>query len=317
MLRDLLRLTALLGLAVVLASCGSEDEGGADSAGALKVAAAFYPLEEIARAVGGQRVSVTELTPPGSGPHDLELRAPQVVALEEADVVVYLGAGFQPAVEKLVAQRGDDVVAADLLDAVKLRRVDDAVPGVRGEVDGGVLDGDRDPHVWVDPARLARLVDAVQRAFSTADPDGTAVYARNASAYRAKVQALDAEFDGALKDCATRTLVTSHAAFGYLADRYGLEQAPIAGISPDDEPDPKSLAATARKAKADDVKTVFFETLVPRKLADTVAREIGARSDALDPVEGLTREQLDAGESYFTIQRDNLRRLRKGLGCTG
>jgi zinc transport system substrate-binding protein len=170
--------------------------------------------------------------------------------------------------------------------------------------------------VWVDPARYAELVDAVERAFSAADPGGSATYARNTAAYRAKVLALDAQFDRALKDCRTRTLVTSHAAFGYLADRYGLAQAPIAGISPGDEPDPSSLAATAREAKADGVRTVLFETLVPRKLADTVARGIGARSDALDPVEGLTREQLDAGESYLTIQRDNLRRLSRGLQCT-
>lgn len=319
-MRHTVRLIVLLGACLALGACGSSDEdrgGVADASGGLRVAAAFYPLEEIARAVGGARASVTGLTPPGSGPHDLELRASQVVALERADVIVFLGAGFQPAVEKLVAQRrGDDVIAIDLLDEVTLRRVDPAVPGVRGDVDGEVLDGDRDPHVWVDPARFAELVDTVNRTFATADPDGAATYARNAAAYRAKVLALDAQFDRALNACRTQTLVTSHAAFGYLADRYGLAQAPIAGITPDDEPDPKSLAATARKAKADGVKTVFFETLVPRKLADTVAREIGARSDALDPVEGLTRQQLDAGESYLTIQRENLRRLSKGLRCT-
>jgi len=318
--RHTVRLIVLLGACLALGACGSSDEdrgGVADASGGLRVAAAFYPLEEIARAVGGARASVTGLTPPGSGPHDLELRASQVVALERADVIVFLGAGFQPAVEKLVAQRrGDDVIAIDLFDEVTLRRVDPAVPGVRGDVDGEVLDGDRDPHVWVDPARFAELVDTVNRTFATADPDGAATYARNAAAYRAKVLALDAQFDRALNACRTQTLVTSHAAFGYLADRYGLAQAPIAGITPDDEPDPKSLAATARKAKADGVKTVFFETLVPRKLADTVAREIGARSDALDPVEGLTRQQLDAGESYLTIQRENLRRLSKGLRCT-
>lgn len=319
-MRHTVRLIVLLGACLALGACGSSDEdrgGVADASGGLRVAAAFYPLEEIARAVGGARASVTGLTPPGSGPHDLELRASQVVALERADVIVFLGAGFQPAVEKLVAQRrGDDVIAIDLFDEVTLRRVDPAVPGVRGDVDGEVLDGDRDPHVWVDPARFAELVDTVNRTFATADPDGAATYARNAAAYRAKVLALDAQFDRALNACRTQTLVTSHAAFGYLADRYGLAQAPIAGITPDDEPDPKSLAATARKAKADGVKTVFFETLVPRKLADTVAREIGARSDALDPVEGLTRQQLDAGESYLTIQRENLRRLSKGLRCT-
>jgi zinc transport system substrate-binding protein len=111
-------------------------------------------------------------------------------------------------------------------------------------------------------------------------------------------------------------LVTSHAAFGYLADRYHLVQAAIAGISPEAEPDPKSLAATARYAKARGVKTVFFETLVPRKLSQTVAQTIGARTDALNPIEGLTANERKAGVTYTSIQRRNLTALVRGLDCT-
>lgn len=132
-----------------------------------------------------------------------------------------------------------------------------------------------------------------------------------------RIEALDGAFARGLAACDTRTLVTSHAAFGYLADRYGLEQAPIAGISPEDEPDPRSLAATARKAEADGVQTVFFESLVPRDLAETVAQEIGADTSFLDPVEGLRQENLDAGADYVSMMRGNLERLTEGLGCTG
>jgi len=310
----------LLLLAALLASgCGGDDANPRRGGGGerLRVAAAFYPLEEAAQAIGGDRAVVTGLTPPGRGPHDLELEAPQLRALEQADLVAYLGAGFQPAVEEAVAGLPSRVDRVDLLRATALRRVDPAVPGVRGEVDGEtVLDG-RDPHVWVDPALFARMVDALRDALVRADPARAAAYRRNAARYRARIVALDREFATALRGCATRTLVTSHAAFGYLADRHDLEQAPIAGISPGDEPDPRSLAATARKARAAGVRTVFFESLVPPDLARTVAREIGARTDFLDPIEGLTRAQLDAGEDYVSIQRANLRRLRRGLACTG
>lgn len=216
--------------------------------------------------------------------------------------------------------RESDAPGVDLLEAVALRRVDDpvrGVRGVRGVVDGEVVAGDRDPHLWLDPARFLELVDAMQRAYARADPAGRETYARNADRYGERIEALEGAFARGLAACDTRTLVTSHAAFGYLADRYGLEQAPIAGISPDDEPDPRSLAATARRAQADGVRTVFFESLVPRDLAETVASGIGARTSFLDPVEGLTREDLDAGETYATVMRGNLDRLTEGLGCTG
>jgi zinc transport system substrate-binding protein len=161
------------------------------------------------------------------------------------------------------------------------------------------------------------MAQRIRDALTAADPASRATYVANADRYIATLRALDADFRRRLRRCASPVLVTSHAAFGYLADRYGLTQAAIAGISPDAEPDPKSLAATADYAKAHNVRTVFFETLVPRKLAQTVARTIGAATDALNPVEGLTQQQLDDGEDYVSIQRDNLAAMVRGLRCTG
>jgi len=315
--------SVLLGAACVLAlsACGEDgptrDPSPASSRegrGPLKVAAGFYPLYEAAREIGGDDAEVTNLTPVDSGPHDLELDARAAAAIEEAGLVVYLGRGFQPEVERAVA--GRDAGTLDVLTTQELRPAQAGIPGVRGEVDGEKLEGDADPHVWVDPGRFVEMTDAIAEAMIAADPSRRATFEANLARYRASLTALDGEFERSLADCSTRTLVTSHAAFGYLADRYGLVQAPIAGISPDEEPDPQSLAAVAKRAKADGVKTVFFETLVPKALSQTVAEEIGATTDALDPVEGLTEESERAGASYVSIQRDNLRRLAKGLGCT-
>jgi len=299
--------------ALLLAACGGdEDSGSTDSR--LSVTASFYPLYEAAQAIGGDQAEVVNLTPTGTGPHDLELTPKTVAEVEDADLTIYLGQNFQPAVEKAAGQSSGRSV--DLLDGIQLRPADDGIPGVEGEVDGERLAGGMDPHVWVDPVRFLEIVDEITAAYIEADPGNADTWKKNARAYRAGLESLDADFQNALKNCATRTLVTSHAAFGYLADRYGLVQAPIAGISPDDEPNPQSIAAVARRAEQDGVKTVFFETLVPRKLADTVAEEIGARSDALDPVEGLDAEGEEAGKTYESIQRDNMERLRTGLGCT-
>lgn len=310
-------------LILVMSGCGDDAAStGTESTAVshLEVATAFYPVEEAARRIGGDRVEVTDLTPPGGEPHDLEPTPQAVARLEGADVVLYLGEGFQPGVEKAVRNLGGGVAKVDLLHGLRLRGLDAPVQGVRGEVEGGsgeALSGDRDPHVWVDPHTFLQMVGATRDALIAADPDGRTTYEANAAAYVDELRALDREFADGLKACRGKVLVTSHAAFGYLADRYGLVQAPIAGISPEEEPDPKSLAATAAFAKTHGVTTVFFETLVPKALSQTVADEIGARTDALDPVEGIPQDRLDAGASYLTIQRDNLRRLETGLGCTG
>ena len=319
-------LNAALTAATVLliTSCSGDDtssagnEGGDDRDGAaLSVIAAFYPLQEVAEGIGGDLVTVAGLTPPGQGPHDLELQPSQMGLFETADLALYLGRGFQPQVEAAIDGAPGTVTPIDLLDSVELLGVDEQLAGTDGEVDGEVLDGDVDPHVWLDPSRMITMVDAITAAFAAADPDHASTYAANADAYLADLRGLDDEYRTALADCRSRVIVTSHRAFGYLADTYGLRQIPIAGISPEVEPDPQTLEAIAAEASAEGVTTIFLESIAPPELAETVAREIGAELDLLDPIEGLTAEQLDAGETYATIMRDNLRRLVAGLGCTG
>lgn len=314
-------LVAVTATSILLAACGSDDADdtaaeGADAA-SLSVIAAFYPLEEAARGVGGDLVSVTSLTPPGQGPHDLELQPSQLGVFESADVAIYLGRGFQPQVEAAIEQAPDTLAGVDLLDAVELLGVDEQLAGTDGEVDGEVLAGDVDPHVWLDPSRMITIVDAITEAFADADPDHADDYAANAEQYLADLRGLDGEYRSALTDCRSRVIVTSHRAFGYLADTYDLRQIPIAGISPEVEPDPRTLEAIAAEAEAEGVTTIFLESIAPPELAETVAREIGAELDLLDPIEGLTQDQLDDGETYASIMRDNLGRLVNGLGCGG
>jgi zinc transport system substrate-binding protein len=263
----------------------------------LDVVAASYPVAYAAERVGGRRVDVTNLTPPGVEPHDLELTPPDRDAIDDAGVVLVMGDGFQPAIEKAAATRGH--AAVELLDELPARsRVAD------------------DPHVWLDPTLMAVIVDEVARAYTRADPRGKAAYNANATAVHDELAALDERYRSGLADCDRHLIVTTHDAFGYLARRYGLEQQAVSGVAPDAEPDPRRLGQLADLAARKGVTTVFTETLVSRKVAETLAREAGGLKTAvLDPIEGLTTKEQRAGDDYLSVMDRNLIRLRDALGC--
>jgi zinc transport system substrate-binding protein len=275
------------GAALLATGCGGSGDG---AAGRTRVIAAFYPLALAAERVGDETMEVENLTPPGVEPHDLELSARDVERVRSADFVLYLGGGFQPALEEAVdGARGKTV---DLLEGLALR------PGAEDE--------GHDPHVWLDPIQFAAVVDLI----------GEVLGRRRAAAQlESKLRTLDGAFRRGLADCERRVVVTSHAAFGYLTDRYGLEQIAITGLSPEAEPRPRELERVARDVRRSGATTVFFETLVSPRLAETVARETGARTAVLDPLEGLTEDELGRGEDYFSVMRANLGAMREALGC--
>lgn len=295
---------------VLTTGCGSDDAGGDDG---LQVLAGFYPLEWAAERVGGDRIAVDALTPPGGEPHDLELTPRDVASVEDADLLVYL-AGFQPALDEATEAAGGDS-AWDAGSAADLLAGDDHDHDAEGAEEHEHEHGDdaQDPHFWLDPVRLAAVGDALADRLTELDPDGADTYAANAAALRADLEALDAEMRAGLETCAVTTVVTAHDAFGYLADRYGLEVVGINGISPSQEPSPSQLAAISRLVAERGVTTVYTEALVDPAVAETVAEEAGVRTAVLDPVEGLTDES--AGEDYLEVMRANLATLQEGQSC--
>jgi zinc transport system substrate-binding protein len=287
-----------------LAACGSAGAGGT---GRVEVVAAFYPLEYVTKKVGGSHVAVTDLVKPGVEPHDLELNPRQVAAVSQAGLVVYLK-GFQPAVDQAVEGEAKDRA----LDAATVT----PLLGDHTPIEGGQAQQDEtgaDPHLWLDPTRLARVADAVAARLGKVDPDHAAEFTRHAAALRTELTALDAEYRTGLAHCTSRSIVTSHNAFGYLARRYGLTQIGITGLTPDTEPTAARLAEVARLAKREKVEVIFFETLVSPKIAETLAAEVGARAEVLDPIEGL---KAGNGADYISVMRSNLATLRSALGCS-
>lgn len=279
--------------ALVLGACSP---GGAGD-GHPSVLASFYPLQLVAQQVGGDRVDVTSLTPPGAEPHDLELSPAQVSRVGTADLVVYLS-DFQPAVDDAVAAAPPAHVidAATLTTLVPLASANDTL----------------DPHFWLDPSRMPAVAHAVADELSVIDPAGAATYAANATALSARFDALDAAYTSELATCADRTFVTSHAAFGYLAARYDLEQVAISGLDPEADPSPDRLAEIGRLVRDRGVRTIFFETLVSPKVAQTLAADLGVDARVLDPLEGVA----DPSQDYFSIAEANLSALKMALSCS-
>ncbi|MEV0003141.1 metal ABC transporter substrate-binding protein [Micromonospora sp. NPDC050980] len=299
--------TALLALGGV-AACSDGGGGGSDP-DKVDVVAAFYPLQFLAERIGGDRVVVDNLTKPGAEPHDLELNPRQVGQVVDAELIVYL-TGFQPAVDEAVAQNGGDR-AFDVAGVAPLR--DAAAGGHEHEGEAGHEEesGGKDPHLWLDPTRLAKVGDRLAERLGRADPDHAADYTARAGALRAELATLDTGYAEGLRTCQRREIVTSHAAFGYLAERYRLEQIGLTGLTPESEPSPQRLAEVAAEAREHRAGTIFFETLVSPKVAETIAREVGARTAVLDPIEGPPAEG-----DYLSAMRANLKTLRTALDCS-
>ncbi len=307
--RRVLTLTIPLVGALLLAGCASSGTG---TAGTVQVMASFYPLQFVAEQVGGDRVTVSSLTPPGAEPHDVELSPSQVDGLGRSDLLVYLS-GFQPAVDDAVAVNppAEVVDAADHTDLVPAGAHPSGTGSGEQAAAGGTGQGVLDPHFWLDPSRVPAVVDAVAQSLSSIDPDGAPTYRANAATLDSRLAELDAAYRTGLATCSTRVLVTTHDAFGYLADRYDLREVGIAGIDPQAEPSPARLAEIGRIVRDEGVTTIFFETLASPAVAQALATELGVRTAVLDPIEGRT----DDSQDYLSLAQANLDALRTALGC--
>lgn len=279
-----MRVVLILITLTIATSCG----GGGEADGRVSVAAGFYPIAFAAEQIGGDRFEVRNLTAPGAEPHDVELSARDVEFVRSAEIVLYFGSGFQPSLER--AAEGSEGNAVDLLRRQTLKSGDEGV----------------DPHVWLDPTRYAYQARLIAGALG--HPQG-------ARKFGIRLLQLDADFERGLARCARREIVTSHAAFAYLADRYTLEQIALTGVTPEAEPSARELERLVEEVERSGATTVFFETLVSPRLAETVAREAGADTAVLNPLEGLSEEELASGEDYFSVMRENLAALRKALEC--
>jgi len=284
----------------------------------LRIVVAFYPLQFVAQRVAGDHAAVSDLTQPGAEPHDVELTPRQVASLTTASLVIY-EKGFQPAVDEAVRQSENPEVI-DTTTTVPLRPLtlsgDDLGHG-EGTGDDHAPSDDHpglDPHVWLDPTAVSRIAHAVESRLVIIDPAHAADYARNSRMLEEDLRKLDRSFRNGLRHCVRTEFITTHAAFGYLAERYHLTQIGISGLSPDAEPSPARIAEVQRVAREHQLTTIFSETLVSPALAEAIAGDLGLRTDVLDPLEGVTDQSR--GTDYISIMDSNLTAFRKAGGCS-
>lgn len=305
-----------LGLMAVSA-CSTSDAAEGSNGDRLKVVASFYPMQYLAEEIGGDHVSVSTLTQPGVEPHDLELKPRQTAELNEAGLILYLK-GIQPAVDKAITQSE----AKNKVDAATLTELEhhgtEGGHSHEGEEAGhdehaGEGEAGADPHIWLDPVKYAEVAKGVGKSLEKADPDNAADYKKNTDALVKKLDGLNGKYQQGLKNTATKTFITTHAAFGYLAERYGLDQEGIAGVDPESEPSPARIKDLQTIAEKDKVSTVFFETLASDKTAKTLAKDTGLKTDVLDPLEGITDKSK--GDDYIEVMESNLTALQKALGA--
>jgi zinc transport system substrate-binding protein len=283
----------------------------------LAVAASFYPLYYFASEIGGEKTEVRNLTPAGVEPHDYEPGARDIASLEESDLLIVNSAGFEPWFEKIkedLLQNNVHIVEAT--ENLTLLEGDEEHEEEHANEEASEEDHPRDPHVWLDPVLAKEQVSNITEGYIAVDPQNTAYYKENEKQLISRLDELDQKFKQGLNNCQSNNIITTHIAFAYLAKRYGLNQVAIAGLSPDEEPSAARLAAVSDFARENNVEYIFFETLVSPKLAETIASEVGAETLVLDPLEGLSDDDMSSGKNYFTVMEDNLKNLQTALQCS-
>ncbi|MCW3790469.1 metal ABC transporter substrate-binding protein [Paenibacillus sp. LS1] len=308
----------------------------------LNVQVSFYPMYEFTKNVAGDLAEVHTLVPAGMEPHDWEPTPQDIASIEKADVLVYNGAGMESWIDQV-----KDSLSSEKLVQVEASKNIDLLEGgehdhQHGESDATEHDHDHadeatteehdhdhdaeaeeaghdhdhgglDPHVWLSPALAVKEVRNIEAGLAQAAPEHAEQFKQNADAYVAQLESLDQDFKAAVTDSKRKDFITQHAAFGYLAQEYGLQQVPIAGLSPEQEPSAAQMASVIDFAKEHQVKTIFFETLVSSKVSETIASEVGAKTAVLNPIEGLTEEEIAAGMDYISVMRQNLEALKLAL----
>ncbi|MFI5265657.1 MAG: metal ABC transporter solute-binding protein, Zn/Mn family, partial [Candidatus Levyibacteriota bacterium] len=298
----------VIGALIILAIFGfilakSNSNNSLSNSGKLQVTTSFYPLYYFASQIGGNKADVRNITPPGAEPHDYEPSTQDMARIENSDILILNG--------------GVEAWGKKIQDNLKGEKTLIVTAGQNLLTQTVTENGSTqtDPHVWLDPVRAKAETRVITSAFVKADPKDEAYFQNNEKALDSKLDTLDQKFKIGLASCTEKNIITSHAAFGYLASRYGLTQVPISGLSPDAEPSLEQLASISDFAKKNNVKYIFFEALVSPKLADTIAHEVGAKTLVLDPIEGVSATDANAGKNYYTIMEQNLKNLQIALQC--
>lgn len=314
------RLAVLLALAMLLITSSllggctnqSTTTGTKDK---IIVYTSIYPLYDFTSKIGGDKLEVRNMVPTGGEPHEWEPSPRDLAELSKADVFIYCGSGIEPWLEKTLPSIDKNKVvvvnAGQNIELLQLNGED-----AHGEAHEHQQNANVDPHIWVDPLNAMVMADHILTGLVQADEKNKAYYQANAENFKNKLLALHKEYEQAFASVQGREFVVSHAAFGYLAHRYGLTQVAIRGLSPEVEPSPNDMAAIVKLAREKGIKYIFTESLVSSKVSEALASEVAAQTLVLNPLGGLTKEEIAAGKDYLSVMEENLHNLKLALGVS-
>lgn len=270
----------------------------------ISVVTSFYPIYFLTAQIGGDLVNVYNLTPAGIEPHDYELTSQDIVKVKKSKMLVLNGGGLEVwsnDLKKIVGINNPKVVL--LSDGLINQEM----------IENG--ENKKDPHIWLSPSLAVKMSEKIVANLIEIDSGNKEYYQSNFNVLKTELINLDVSYKKELANCGKRSIITAHNAFGYLAKDYGISQISIAGISPEEEPSIQKLAQVAKIAKENEIKYIFFESLSNPKLSQTIAREVGAETLVLNPLESLSKEDIERGKNYFTEMKENLNNLKKALEC--
>lgn len=303
----------------LVCGCTANHQAPADDEGKITVYTSFYTMYDFTLKIAGDKANIINMVPPGMEPHDWEPSPKDIAGLSKADLFIYNGAGMEGWTGKVLDSiKGSKLIAVETSKNIQLAEEEHNEQEQRDEHDDEAdghshEEGELDPHVWLDPMNAKLQMETIRDGLIQADPQNSAFYRERFEEYSRKLDALDKAFRSAANGFRKKEIVVSHKAFGYLCHAYGLEQLAIEGVSSDSEPTPAKMAEITEFIREHEVKVIFFEELASPKVAEVIARETGARTALLNPLEGLTEENLKAGKDYFSVMEENLEALKQAL----
>jgi len=317
-------LTVAFASASLLAACGSNSDSSTSNNNQTEVYTSTFATAATAREIGGDQVSVKMIVPPGADPHSYEPTSKQLTEIAKGDLFLLTGTTLEPYSKKIQESlKGTDVRFIETSKDVTLLESDatlhaheeeghdDHATDEHAHEEEGHDHGKYDPHVWLDPINAKAMARSITIALSKEAPKDKATFEKNLEAFDQQADELDEQFKQAVADGSKKELLVTHAAYGYLAERYGFTQLPIAGISPSDEPSQKQLAALVKEARMHDLKYIAFEETVSPKVARVIQKEIGAESVTIHNLESVTKTQQNS--SYFKLMEENVQTLKQAL----
>ncbi len=264
----------------------------------FKVLASFYPLYEFTKIIGGEKIDVSIIIPPGIEPHDWEPTIQDLQKMQNSDMVVINGAGLEPWTTKLVSAN-PDILIVDTSNGIPLLEKNKQI--FNNQIQN-------DPHVWLDPILAKKQIQNIANGLINIDPQNTDYYQENAERYNAKLNLLDNKIRNELSICMKKDFLAFHDAFSYFAREYSLNQNTIIGINPSEEPTAVTLQQIIQKARNLDLHIIFTEEAVNPRISEVVANEIGGKVLTLSPI-----EIYEKNSDYIKRMEKNLSNLKEEL----